>query len=166
MRKHSGRSFKTFCGYRRRTSKALKSRREREKILEYLQWCDELESVTASAILGFSGILLAADLVLLSAESTSCIALVGPRALPAFITIISLSIAAISALTTFVTLRHTGKKYVRHVNSLGSFCSHVQHRVRLNYLAKWFAIAGVVSFLTALGLKFYYYLASGMACPN
>ena len=64
------------------SEEALKSRREREKILEYLQWCDELESVTGSALLVFSGILLAADLVLLSAEKDSCIALAGKSALP------------------------------------------------------------------------------------
>jgi hypothetical protein len=145
---------------------AVAKRDEMEKTLGYLQWCDGLESTNAGAILGFSAVMLAADLVLLSAENSSCIAINGWPALLAFLAVIPLSVTAILALWAFVTSRYTGNDLLRPVNILGRYSLHINHRIDLNQKSTICAIVGVVLFLSALAIRFYAFLVAGMTCSK
>jgi hypothetical protein len=114
---------------------------------------DDVRSTEAAAILTFAGIMLAADLVLLSADPSSCIAVVGAVSKIAFWAAVLLGVSAIFGLLSFAVRFRAGDNAHHYVRLLGAYLFYIDYKRKMNLFAKFMSISGVVVFLGVLSLK-------------
>lgn len=128
----------------------VSDRLERFAALEFVREVDRLRSTEAAALLGFSGIMLAADLVLLSADKGSCVFVSGWVRELAFWAGVLLSLCAAVTLLSF-SIRFNAEKHGGNpINLLGHYFLHVDKRYASNLFGKMFATIGLMLFLCSL----------------